>query len=189
MFAEDLYQDLDILCLTPYPGGAESIKRRLCEEYDRFYTVRARNPNNSWKVLYWRTDSDKPGFGRFKIDILIPGDMDLPHLHPHYIVKIDRLPCAPLALLLLHKLQGWDDRRGSRRPDFLAKIPGDERDIVDLLRIANRLGLKITKPRPYISHHFRRASYERVMEFSDEHPEYVSLWMGLGLPNPTEVEL
>ncbi|KAF9650327.1 hypothetical protein BDM02DRAFT_3112310 [Thelephora ganbajun] len=174
-------KDLDILCLTSYPGGAESIKRRLCEEDDRFFTVRARNPNNRWKVLYWRTDSDEPGFERFKIDILIPGVMDLPYVHPHYIIKIDKFPCAPLVLLLLHKLQGWDDRRGSRRPDFLAKIPGDVQDIGDLLRIANRLGLKVTKPKPYISHYFRSISYERVTEFSLKHPEYIRLWMGLGL--------
>jgi len=176
-----LDQDLDILCLTPYPGGAEAIKRQLCVQDDRFYTVRARNPNNRWKVLYWRTDSDEPGFERFKIDILIPGVMDLPYVHPHYIVKIDKLPCAPLVLLLFHKLQGWDERRGSHRSDFLAKIPGDVRDIGDLLRIANGLGLKVTKSKPYISLSFRELSYRRVREFSIQHRAYIPFWMGLGL--------
>lgn len=182
------YQDLDILCITPYPGGAEAIKRRLCEADDRFYTVRARNPNNRWKVLYWRTDSNESGFEQFKVDILIPGVMDLPYIHPDYMININKLPCAPLALLLLHKLQGWDERRSSRRADFLAKLPGDVRDIGDLLRIANRLGLNITKSRPYISHSFRDISYERVTEFSLEHPSYIPLWMNLGLPNPTDDE-
>ena len=135
--------------------------------------------------MYWRTDSDEPGFERFKIDILVPGVMDLPYIHPDYIVKIDRLPCAPLPLLLLHKLQGWDDRRRSHRSDFRAKVPEDVRDIADLLRIANQLGLKITKARPYISNSFRNISYERVRKFSLKHPEYVLLWMSLGLPNPT----
>ena len=114
--------------------------------------------------------------------------MDLPYIHPDYIIKIDKLPCAPLHLLLLHKLQGWDDRRQSARPDWLAKLPGDVRDISDLLRIANRAGLNLTKGRPYISDSFRSASCERVIEFSDEYPEYMSLWMGLGLPHPTEME-
>ena len=136
--------------------------------------------------MYWRTDSDEPGFERFKIDILIPGILSLPDIHPHFIVKIDRLPCAPLALLLFHKLQGWDDRRNSRRSDYLAKIPGDVRDIGDLLRIANEVGLKITKSKPYISNSFRNLSYGRVREFSFEYPTYISLWMGLGLPDLTD---
>lgn len=181
-----MHQDLDILCLTTYPGGAEAIKRQLCQADNRFYTVRARNPRNRWRVLYWRTDSNEAGFEKFKIDILIPGVMDLPYIEPRYIIKIDKFPCAPLALLLLHKLQGWDDRRDSGRPDYLAKIPGDVRDIGDLLRIANQAGLNVTKSKPYISNSFREVSYERVMEFSYEHPEYIPLWMGLGLPHPTE---
>ena len=185
-FIDHLYQDLDILCLTPYPGGAEAIKQRLCEENDRFYTVRARNPRDWWRVLYWDTGSNEPGFERFKIDILVPGVLDLPDIHPHYIIRIDTFPCAPLALLLLHKLKGWDDRRGSHRSDFLAKLPEDVRDIADLLRIANRLGLNITKSKPYISHSFRDVSYKRVREFSLEHRAYIPLWMGLGLPNPVE---
>ena len=57
-----------------------------------------------------------------------------------------------------------------------------------MLRIANGLGLKITKPRSYITPSFRFDSYERVRDFSFEHPEYVALWMGLGLSDPTEDE-
>jgi len=178
--------DLDILCLTPYPGGAEAIKQQLCEEDDRFYTVDARNPKDRWQVLYWCTDSDEPGFERFKIDILVPGVLDLPYIHPDYIIKIDKFPCAPLTLLLLHKLKAWDDRRGSRRSRFLAKLPADVRDIADLLRIANGLGLRITKSRSYISDSFRGTSHRRVKAFCIRHPEYIALWMGLGWSNPTE---
>jgi hypothetical protein len=184
MLTKYLHQDLDILCLTNYPGGAEAIKRQLCATDNRFYTVKARDPRDRYRVLYWRTDGNEAGFDRFKVDILIPGVMDLPYIHPHYIIKFDKLPCAPLALLLFHKLQGWDERRNSTRTDYLAKIPGDVRDIGDLLRIANRLGLNVTKSKPYITDSFREISYERVREFSFEHSEYASLWMGLGLSNP-----
>jgi len=177
------HQDLDILCLTPYPGGAEAIKSRLCQEDDRFYTVPARNPRDRWRVLYWRTGSNEPGFKRFKVDILVPGVMDLPAIHPNYIIKINKYPCAPLVLLLLHKLKGWDDRRDSRRQYQLDKIPGDVRDIKNLLRIANQRGLRITKPRGYISRAFRADSKRRVIEFSEEHPQYIRLWTGLGLPD------
>ena len=107
--------------------------------------------------------------------------MDLPYIHPHYITKFDKLPCAPLVLLLFHKLQGWAERRGSHRQDFLAKIPGDVQDIRDLLRIANRSGLNVTNDKPYITQSFRQISYDRVAVFSDEHPEYIFLWRGLGL--------
>ena len=136
--------------------------------------------------MYWVPGSDEAGFERFKIDILVPGVLDLPPIHPDYIIKIDKLPCLPLAFLLLHKLKGWNDRRRSRRSDFHAKLPGDVRDIADLLRIANNLGLRITKPRYYISQAFRDASYDRVRTFSRYHPKYAPWWMGLGLPDPTE---
>ncbi|KAF9777449.1 hypothetical protein BJ322DRAFT_980429, partial [Thelephora terrestris] len=174
-------KDLDILCLTPYPGGAEAIKQRLCETNHHFYTIKARNPKDQWDVLWWNTGSNEPGFERFKVDILVPGKMDLPDIHPDYIINIDELPCAPLHLLLLHKLKGWSDRRRSRRPDRRAKIPADVRDIGDLLRIANGLRANITKSKPYITDSFRRASYRRVKQFSVEHPQYVSSWMGLGM--------
>lgn len=61
------------------------------------------------------TGSNKPGFERFKIDILTPGIMDLSNIEPRYTVKINELPCPPLDLLLFHKLQVWDQRRRSLR--------------------------------------------------------------------------
>ena len=75
-------------------------------------------------------------------------------------------------------------RRGGYGRDD-ASAPGGVRDIADLLRIANQLGSKITKPRPYISSSFCDISYERVTRFSLKHPDYVQLWMGLGSLNPT----
>lgn len=180
-------KDLDILCLTDYPGGAEAIKQQLCEEDDRFFTVPARNHKDNWTVLWWRTDSDEPGFEKFKVDILVPGDVDLPDIHPDYVVKIDRFPCAPLHLLLFHKLKAWSDRRYSPRRDLRAKTAADARDIGDLLRIANKTQLKVMKYRPYITDPFRRASYSRLKKFDRVYPEYTELWEGLGLPNPTEL--
>lgn len=138
-------------------------------------------------MLWWRTGSDEPGFERFKVDILVPGTMDLPDIHQDYVVKINKFPCAPLHLLLFHKLKGWSDRRHSPRRDQRAKTPADARDIGDLLRIANRTRLNVGKGRAYITDPFRRASYRRLKKFSRAHPEYVKLWMGLGLPNPTEL--
>jgi hypothetical protein len=45
LVVDRLYQDLHILCLTPYPGGAEAIGLRLYEN-TRFYTARGRNPDD-----------------------------------------------------------------------------------------------------------------------------------------------
>jgi hypothetical protein len=138
-----LYQDLDILCLTPYPGGAEVLLTWAA-------TLRKQSVYHRRGIQ----DIQKSCAGE---PTVCP---DLPFINPHYIIKIDKSPCAFLALLPLHKLQGWDDRRGSRRPDFWAEIPGDIRDTVGLLRIASQLGLEITKPSPYtddpqlLSRHF-----------------------------------
>lgn len=179
-----LHQDLDILCLTPYQGGAEAIKEDLCQADDRFYTVRSANPKNTWSVLWWDNDGPELDFDRFKIDILVPGELCLPDIHPNYIINIE-LPCAPLHLLLFHKLKGWDDRRHSRRPDQRAKVPGDVRDIRDLLLIANRQGLNIAKDRPYITDFFRDVSYKRARKFIRAHTKFTESWVRLGLPNPT----
>ena len=59
-------QDLDIFCLSSYPGGAEAIKRHLCEANNQFYAVPAQDPKDEWNVLWWRTDSNDPDFQRFK---------------------------------------------------------------------------------------------------------------------------
>jgi hypothetical protein len=102
-------QDIDILCLTPHPRNVEDIKEQICEADDRFYLKQGRQ--GDYKVLHWRIDDDdEPDF---KIDILLPGTLDLPDVSPNYIIKIQRLPCAPLVLLLLHKLKAWDNRRRS----------------------------------------------------------------------------
>lgn len=158
-----LRQDLDILCLTPYPGGAEAIKKQLCKADDHFYTVRAKNPEDTWNVLWWRTNSGS----RFKIDILTPGVLDLPNIHPDYLIKIDKFPCAPLHLLLFHKLKGWDDRQSSDRLNQRAKVPVDAKDIMWLLLIASTVyDLDITKKRSYITNSFRNDSYERAAKFA-----------------------
>lgn len=138
-------------------------------------------------MLWWRTDSDEPGFERFKVDILVPGDMDLPDIYPDYVTKINKLPCAPLHLLLFHKLKAWSDRRYSPRRDQRAKTTADARDIGDLLGIANKTRLNVIKDRDYITDTFRRASYRRLKRFNRVYPEYTKLWMGLGLPNPMEL--
>jgi hypothetical protein len=178
-----LHQDLDILCLTPVPGDAEAIKQRLCQANNQFYTVGARNPNNPWTVLWyrWYSDSNRR-FEKFKIDILTPGVLELPYIHPSYVVEIQTLPCAPLLLLLFHKLKAWVARRSSHRQDLRAKIPGDVRDIDDLLELAYYLGLDITEEKPYITDSFRDASYTMVRKFIREYPDNAPLFMALGLP-------
>ena len=132
-------------------------------------------------MLYWYTGSNEPGFESIKVDILVPGVMDLPHVPPRFIININELPCAPLHLLLLQKLQAWYHRRHSPRPDFRAKVPGDIQDIEDLLHIANQRGLKLTKRRPYITNSFREKSYKRVKKFTYKYPEYTEWWESLGL--------
>ena len=182
------HQDLDILCLTSYPGGAEAIKERLCQENNHFYTVRARNRHNHWAVLWWRTCSDEPGFERFKIDILTPGVLEFPHIPPNYVTQIRKFPCAPLHLLLLHKLKGWDDRRFSHLPHVRAKIDGDVQDIEALLVVASerKPTPNIARGKPYITDSFRAASYIRVSKFVRKHPNFAHFFACLGLPNPAD---
>lgn len=126
-------------------------------------------------VLWWNT-----GFGGFKISIFTPRFQDLPRIRPKYFVKLRKLPCAPLHLLLFLKLREWDDRQYSPCPDQLTKVLADAYDIMFLLWTANaRYNLNITKQRQYITDSFRNDSYMRVTKFALVWQESRWLFMSL----------
>ena len=125
------------------------------EAQNSFYLVDPRPLGPRYKVLWYHPlgrpaegSTRRHRYGAVKVDILVPGTMDLPELDPSMIdFKNDRqLPTAPLSLVLLHKLRGWFERVHSPKPYYYQRHPQDVNDVALLLPIAARDGVQITDP-------------------------------------------
>jgi hypothetical protein len=123
----------------------EAIKRALVSANPDFYLRNAKSPLATYKVLYYRM----PFRGFCKVDLLLPGIMNLPALPTKLVVTIDDLPITPFALLLITKLQCWDDH--CKAPEQFKR----EKQYTDIIDIETLLGLKyavaLRKERPWTS--------------------------------------
>jgi len=154
-----------------------------------------------WNSCFYLVDSTKPGAGftvlwyhphgkasiehqssikPIKIDILCPGDANLPSFHPSKIVHWNvnlgnagnslRLPTAPLLLVLLHKVLGWRTRRRSSYDHIREKHLRDARDVVNLLPIASRR--RVTIHDNVLPDRFLESASEWVSEFYATYPNH-----------------
>ena len=116
-------------------------------EHCHFRLVRPKDHDVSYKVFYFlpmrKPTKDRVAKRRpppeisSKVDVLLPGIMHLPMLSPDLITwKTDvnsrrrvNLPVVPFPVLLLQKLQGWDDHRLAVEERHKKKVPFDERDL------------------------------------------------------------
>jgi hypothetical protein len=169
-------QDLDILCLST-TVGAETLKRMLVSLNDRFYLIPARNPRDTYKVLWYCTDTD----ARVKVDLLMPGVLGIPSIPPSCITcgNIYSLPCAPLSVVLLLKLQAWVHHGEAVQAHYRLKKPMDERDINALLPIASRMRVR-PKMEKSLPESFVRKSESRVEIYVREVPASKNQWKELG---------
>lgn len=125
----------------------ETLKRLLVREDPRFYLVSSRNPRATYKVLWYSLSAR---ISRYplptidcKVDILIPGVLNIPNVPIPRVLTLSGLPVMPLVPQLLLKLQGWSDHRASHRSDMQDKQYVDIRDIDALLVIALEKGARV----------------------------------------------
>ena len=141
-----------------------------------FYLVAARTPGATYKVLWYRNN-----YGRCKVDLLSPGDMDIP---PVPITAIDYpeqgKPCAPFMLVFLLKLQAWAQHRDSEEMRFRIKSNTDALDLRTMLPIARTRGLTIRRAEVYLPRSFVASALLRVRRFVQEWPETLGGWGALG---------
>ncbi|KAI8989243.1 hypothetical protein BD414DRAFT_415208 [Trametes punicea] len=138
--------DVDLVVLTTL-HCQESLKAMLVAADSGFYLVRSRNPYASYKVLWYRNKTSWSSLP-WKVDILVPGIMDIPNVPPDRIVRRapHHLPLMPLIPQLLLKLQAWSDHRDSHRVDLRMKQYTDVDDINKLLEIACLRGHRVHSP-------------------------------------------
>ncbi|KAI0649647.1 hypothetical protein C8Q79DRAFT_337305 [Trametes meyenii] len=136
--------DVDMVVLS-IDYTQEDLKAMLVQSDPHFTLVRSRNPRATYRVLWYRIPNT---YKRCKVDILIPGVLNVPDLPPNSVVTNARynLPIMPLIPQLLLKLQGWSDHRASTRTDMQLKQYLDVRDIDALLDIVCNKGARIDDP-------------------------------------------
>ena len=115
--------------------------------------------------------------------------MHLPALPTWRIERKNELPVVPFSVLILQKLQGWDDHRNAVEDRYKKKAPADAKDLIWLIgggggkNAAVLRELKQRRPwndRTLFTEEFERLSRERVISFCEEFPQQASVFRSLG---------
>lgn len=154
-----------------------------------FFLKLPRDPAADYRILWFRQYYRGP---ECKVDILVPGTMHLPHLIAARVVHLtdanhgasSTIPVVPFALLLLHKLQGWDDHRKAEEAYKNQKQHQDAADVRKLLALRHESEL-LAKTPPWddeelFSEEFRTLTRERVKAYCDAFPDRSKEWKALG---------
>ncbi|KAG8685514.1 hypothetical protein FRC08_013072 [Ceratobasidium sp. 394] len=178
--------DADLLVLDTV-SSQEQIKRVLVNANSRFYLVPAKDPLATYKVLWYRTAMDV----RVKVDLLQPGIMSIPNISSSEIEYKNtgntsaygtyggtqaQIPIAPFGLVLLLKLQAWQQHRDSLEYRFQQKQYMDARDIDVLLPLAVAGHVKFDS----LPDEFVREARNRVISYTRIHPQSKQPWQQLG---------
>ncbi|EDR00507.1 uncharacterized protein LACBIDRAFT_313369 [Laccaria bicolor S238N-H82] len=182
--------DVDILVLPPpsrHDVTLSDIKNIIIaaspEEFG--YLGPSSNDIDARRPLYFQA--------KIRIDVVLPGMMNLPALLPAQIKwttgsESTRLPVLPFDLLLFQKLQAWDDHRNARGGKFSHRISNDVKDIQWMLREGVPKYMKDWKVvghdkwnnRSLFSEGFERLTKERVTAFCADYWYDKPLWRAIG---------
>ncbi|KAG2022391.1 hypothetical protein CC2G_000145 [Coprinopsis cinerea AmutBmut pab1-1] len=131
-------KDVDLLVSQPSSGDSEQqlltpqqLKTLILDtDPQHFFLTLPRDPTAPYRILHYRKWYMGP---ECKVDILVPGIMHLPSIPSSYTTLVEGVPLVPFELLLLHKLQGWDDHR--RMVDEPHKMRKQYQDAADVRRL------------------------------------------------------
>ncbi|KAF8057075.1 hypothetical protein FPV67DRAFT_1431039 [Lyophyllum atratum] len=199
--------DVDLLVLPPpahtlegLPPTQETLKDLLVASAPSQFVLKpARDPDATYRVLWFLpTPNAKPTPHKAtKVDILLPGVMHLPALSTARVFwrgpdPETRLPVFPFSVLLLQKLQGWDDHRKAEEERYLAKVDVDVTDLEWMLGMGvgrymenRRRGREgVWNDRTMFGEEFEDLSRARVLAFCEAYPKWTDVWRGLGFAVP-----
>ncbi|KAH9919564.1 uncharacterized protein B0H18DRAFT_879935 [Fomitopsis serialis] len=172
--------DVDLVVLTT-AHQQEELKRILVAADPQFYLVASKDPYATYRVLWYRLGSAYSRYAaRCKVDLLVPGIMNIPDVPKKYIETLGGLPAMPFMLLLWMKLQARTDHRGSPKPYMRPKQWDDVRDIDQLLDIARRRGEMIRAKTAWMPASFVDAALARIREYIADFPASKAKWEGIG---------
>lgn len=101
--------------------------------------------------------------GRCKVDILQPGVMNIPDIPISTILQLGGLPVAPLSLVILLKLQAWEDHRHATAQYLIDKQHTDVSDLRSLLPLASGMSVK-PKKEDWLPNAFVTKAERRVLK-------------------------
>ncbi|TFK18598.1 hypothetical protein FA15DRAFT_675147 [Coprinopsis marcescibilis] len=183
-----LPEDLDVLVL-PLPGTSpdrEVIEKGMARNSQFFTTpvVDAARAHSLFRYIPPHMTLPPNFKKRFcKVDVVLPGPMNLPYLSEGQVNEVEGLPVVPVLVLLLHKLQGWEDRLKSAEMHKFRQHIANVEDIKDLLGRVGEMPVKMFRPwseRELLGEGFVDASKARVKRFCARFPETAIHWEGLG---------
>ncbi|KAG8750112.1 hypothetical protein FRC12_013070 [Ceratobasidium sp. 428] len=166
--------DVDLIVLNDDESSQEEHKEFLVRTNRQFYLVPARDPEATYRVLWYRTLRGS----RVKVDILHPGAMSIPDFNPSLIDwwgPRSSIPVAPFEVVLLIKLQGWDEHRFSDEPRHFDK---HYIDIEHIRRLSDLVPEDCCFN--YLSDDFMRTARECVLSFVRMFPDTKPDWRNLG---------
>ena len=121
-----------------------------------------------------------------KVDILAPGTMHLPHLRTTYIHWVDEIPLVPFSLLLVQKLQAWDDNRNAEESFRQYRQHKDAKDVKKLLGLKEfvealtQIGSDGWANTELFSEEFQALTKERVKGYVTVFSSSAKYWRSLG---------
>ncbi|KAG6888856.1 hypothetical protein C0995_005277 [Termitomyces sp. Mi166 len=180
--------DVDILVLPPSASTVttEDLKQNLVVlDPCHFFLESSKDPHDAHGTLWYRLTNDpaRTTTAACKVDLLLPGVMNLPNLPPSLFHWDEGLPLVPFSLLLLQKLQAWDDHRRSRDPIKWQRQRIDMEDVNGLTGLSAFVPLKFSRPwsdTTLFSPEFQELTKERVIDYCTSFPSSVSAWKSLG---------
>ena len=156
----------------------ETIKEMVVAKDGDFFLVKSKRPEATYKILYYAL---KPWGAWCKVDILLPGVLNIPFVPTNLITRIGGIPLMPLFAVLLLKLQGWADHRDSEREDWREKQHVDVKDIEELLEIVvDKYPDQIIDRQRWVPDSMIHVAQNRVDEFVEKLPETVDDWLDIG---------
>lgn len=167
----------------------EELKQVLVRDRNSgFYTRAPRTFGATYRVLFCSLRGRQRSC---KVDILIPGILEIPQISPRRFAHVGGLPLIPIITLLILKLKGWDDHRQSGRSDFRLKQYVDIRDINQLLAIVVEAGANLNSDRVYLPSEFVQQAEERLTKFIQavRNTTRTSHWKQIGFSVPDELWL
>ncbi|KAI5900804.1 uncharacterized protein SCHCODRAFT_073882 [Schizophyllum commune H4-8] len=147
-----------------------------------FFSVPGRAPGATYCVLRYRPSLTTTQF--IKVDILLPGTLHLPALHPSHIACISGFPVIPFALLLLQKLQAYDDHWNAQERHHFVRWKKDRDDVQALMGLHDIVGQTIRElpwgDATVFSDEFLALSVQRVAKFAGRFEWSRATWKALG---------
>ncbi|KAK7038857.1 hypothetical protein VNI00_010487 [Paramarasmius palmivorus] len=187
--------DVDMVVLnSPWPQ--EELKRRVVAADSRFYTIASKDPFATYRVLFFRLTTSFYYHRSCKVDLLIPGVMNIPRVPSNRVsfsaITHDDIhsnnnaswswPLMPFIPLLMLKLQGWTDHKNSPKSHMRPKQYVDISDVLKLLELARGRysDQTLSKDESWLPESFVTAARDRVKLFIEEYPGSKEDWAAVG---------